>query len=135
MIRGNRISHGQANVSVELRKRPGAGNVIEELEAGVVVSLGKDAADFKLRWTAAAGRISIRIRSTRRRRSSRFRSAASRGIPSGESGLPVTWGFHGDYFVAAVGQNAVEGILGRMKSHPPAWWKAIRNQTPVERDP
>ena len=109
------------------------GNVIEELEAGVVVSLGKDAADFKL----AMDRCRRAYLNTNPKHAEKtFESIQISGQPwyriREESGLPVTWGFHGDYFVAAVGQNAVEGILGRMKSHPPAWWKAIRNQTPVE---
>ena len=99
-----------------------------------MVSLGKDAADFKL----AMDRCRRAYLNTNPKHAEKtFESIQISGQPwyriREESGLPVTWGFHGDYFVAAVGQNAVEGILGRMKSHPPAWWKAIRNQTPVKR--
>jgi hypothetical protein len=46
-----------------------------------------------------------------------------------------TWGFHGDYFVAGLGDGSVEAILERMEKNkqPPAWLTAAETQVPVPR--
>ena len=46
---------------------------------------------------------------------------------------PITFGFHGDYLVAATDDKTIQDIVRRMQNGPPAWWAKIRGQLPVER--
>ena len=117
---------------------PALQKMIGEIEAGVVVSLGKDAAPLKalidnylarylkrclkkdVKGThAAIGLVQINGQTWQR--------IQVEPLP------PVTWGFDGDYFIAAAGPQAVEKILARMKAAPPKWCSSIREQVPIER--
>ena len=46
---------------------------------------------------------------------------------------PITFGFHGDYLVAATDDKTIQDIVRRMQNAPPVWWAKIRGQLPVER--
>jgi hypothetical protein len=51
-----------------------------------------------------------------------------------ENGPPVQCGFQANYFIAAVGNGALEGILARLNNQQqPAWYTAALKQVPVPR--
>jgi hypothetical protein len=47
--------------------------------------------------------------------------------------VPVVFGFHGPYFLVAVGNGEAEAMLKRLEGHRPAWLEDVRRQLPVER--
>ena len=56
------------------------------------------------------------------------------GLPDGTP--DIAWGFKGDVFVAAVGTDALEHLLGRLAAEnrqPPAWKTALEKRLPLER--
>ncbi len=105
-----------------------------EIHAGMVVSLGPDASrlrqkflallkqahssgsDAKLERIKIAGKTWYRIKPTK----------------PGDKNL-TTFGFHGRYFVAGVGNGAVEDILARWNRSVPGWYKKALAQTKVPR--
>ncbi len=105
-----------------------------EIQAGMVVSLGPDAARLHAKFIkylkkarkagADADFAQIKIDG----------KPWYRSKPSGPGDKNrVTFGFHGKYFVVGVGRGAVEGILARWNSPTPAWLAKALEQTQVPR--
>ncbi len=46
----------------------------------------------------------------------------------------LRWGWHGDYFIFAVGEGTAETIIERMQGSAPDWLTQIRSEHPVERE-
>jgi hypothetical protein len=53
--------------------------------------------------------------------------------PPNPDAPPITWGVKGGYFAVGVGRGAIEGMLERVGTEPPAWLTRIAAQLPVER--
>ncbi len=59
-----------------------------------------------------------------------YRSKAGKGA----KGPPSQAGFQGNYFIVAVGDGTLQGMLARMNNpQPPAWYTAALEQVPVPR--
>ncbi|MBN1910813.1 MAG: DUF1559 domain-containing protein [Pirellulales bacterium] len=48
-------------------------------------------------------------------------------------GMTLTFGMKDNFVILGLGDGAVEGILQRMKTPPPAWLTELRSQVPVKR--
>lgn len=121
---------------------------IAQVEAGMVVSLGADAAAARKAWQECYARY-------RQQRASHAVGGA-RPIRKEILGLDIqeqrigdgTWyrvrlrtnapwltcGFHGENLLIGLGDKAIENMLAQAaKKERPRWWKAIEEQLPVER--
>jgi hypothetical protein len=107
-------------------------------EGAVVVSLGSDAARFKamvesfrdIAASAADAKSGDKLEDVVINGEKWHRLWPEKSAGGG----CFTWGVYGNYFIAAIGEKTVEGILARMKGNaPPAWWSNIEKQLPIER--
>jgi hypothetical protein len=116
------------------KKSAGGDSPQVEVQAGLVVSLGSEAPRWReklsklFQQASKAGKDSILERIDRA-------GETWYRIPPTKSGdrNHVTFGFHGNYFVAAVGDGTLEGMLARWQSPSPPWLTKALAQTAVPR--
>ena len=107
----------------------------DAVEGGCVFALGEDAASIKAIVAKFVSRMN---------EAAQGKSGKSDGITTvkidgqdwyrGKDAFKdTTFGFHGNYFIIALGENGIEQILARMNQEPPKWWTDIRKQLPIER--
>ena len=101
-----------------------------DVHAGLIVSLGADASRVR-------GLLEGFIKADNGQQIERFQLAGQTWYcdkaEKGKKGLPAVFGFQGGYFIAAVGDGSLEGILARLNKQPPAWYAAALKQVPVPR--
>ena len=100
-------------------------------QAGLIVALGSDAP----RVRASVEKL---VKVDNGARIERFQLGSQtwyrKKAPKGQKELLAQFGFEGSYFVAAIGDGSLEGILARLKNkEPPAWYAAALKQVPVPR--
>ena len=97
---------------------------LPDVQGGAIFSLGEKTAEVseclgRLEKNLPVGKVEIAGASFQR-----FQPAP---MP------PITWGIRGKQLIVGVGEGAVEDILKRAKSEPPAWLAEIRKRLPVDR--
>ncbi len=107
---------------------------VVNVRAGMVVSLGPDSTRLFLKF------VEYFAKAKKAGADSGFEQVQIHGEtwyrytpPKPGDKNPVTFGFHGKYFVVGVGSGAVEGILARWNSPTPAWLARALEQTLVPR--
>lgn len=124
---------------------------ITELEGGFILALGDDAPAFERLMEKSIGRLRIELDGVKPEGQTsdddedlneeseiqdiQIESQTWRRIPLDEvENHWIYWGVREGYFLVAIGkEDAIPGMLARMKADPPGWWKAMASQAPVER--
>ncbi len=110
-----------------------SGSPDAEIQAGMVVSLGADAARLQ-------SKLVRYLKQAKKAGGDGFRQIKIAGetwyrsnpTKPGDKNR-VTFGFHGEYLVVGVGRGTVEGMLARWSSPTPAWLSKALEQTQVPR--
>lgn len=119
-----------------LMSRPGAAFITDvgltgeglRISAGMISSLGQDAE--RLRTTLVNYQARTFPRESQQFQAGNrtwYRVRLSRDLP------PITWGVHGTYFVAGIGEGTAESILARSGNEPPDWYRDALHRVPLER--
>jgi hypothetical protein len=122
------LSNPSASYVEEVEVDPQAGRA--RVEAAIVVKVGQDrqALDRSLANLLALMPPRATLETETLAAVSWSRVATPPRVP------PIRWGWIGDYFAVAVGNETPQRLVDRMDGEAPAWLRAIRTTHPVDRE-
>jgi prepilin-type processing-associated H-X9-DG protein len=99
-----------------------------DIRGGIVINAGDDAAELKATLEKYQGALARAVQKVNVGDMPCYRLTLAPGsVPS------ITWGIHGKYLLAGIGEGSLEGMLERISGGPPKWLAALRKQLPVQR--